>query len=98
MGDPTSSYATIGIAPNFIEARKPPRLHGHCFDKAMSPEGVLCIRHQINDKKGFIHKFILHIKIMGRRVNGISGSLIWSKTLIELISLVVNFGEVWRAQ
>ena len=36
---------------------------------------------------------------MGRRVIGISGSLIWSKTLMELIfNPVVNFGEVRRAQ
>ena len=38
--------------------------------------------------------------IWGRRMIGISGSLIWSKTLIELILLtpVVNFDEVQRAQ
>ena len=36
---------------------------------------------------------------MGRRVIGISGSLIWSKILMELIfNPVVNFGEVRRAQ
>ena len=36
---------------------------------------------------------------MGRRMIGISGSLIWSKTLIELIfNLVVIFGKVRRAQ
>ena len=30
---------------------------------------------------------------------GISGYLIWSKTLMELILIfVVNFGEVWRSQ
>ena len=30
---------------------------------------------------------------------GISGSLLWSKTLIELIlTPMVNFGDVWRAQ
>ena len=29
---------------------------------------------------------------------GISGSLIWSKTLMELISPVVNFSEVQRTQ
>ena len=31
---------------------------------------------------------------------GISGSLIWSKSLMELIfnHCVVNFGEVWRTQ
>ena len=29
---------------------------------------------------------------------GISGSLIWSKTLMELIFNVVNFGEVQRTQ
>ena len=35
----------------------------------------------------------------GRRVIGISGSLMWSKTLMELIfNPVVNFGEVRRAQ
>ena len=35
----------------------------------------------------------------GRRVIGISGSLIWSKTLMELkFNLLVNFGEVRRAQ
>ena len=35
----------------------------------------------------------------GRRVIGISGSLVRSKTLMELIfTLVVNFGEVRRAQ
>ena len=38
-------------------------------------------------------------KYRGRRVIGISGYLIWSKTLMELISNpVVNFGEVRRAQ
>ena len=35
----------------------------------------------------------------GRRVIRISGSLIWSKTLMELyLTPVVNFGEVRRAQ
>ena len=35
----------------------------------------------------------------GRRVIGISGSLIWSKTLMELyLTPVEKFGEVWRAQ
>ena len=35
----------------------------------------------------------------GRRVTGISGSLIWSKTLMELIfNLMVNFDEVRSAQ
>ena len=34
-----------------------------------------------------------------RRVIGISGSLIWSKTLMELVfNSCVNFGEVRRAQ
>ena len=36
---------------------------------------------------------------MGRRLIGISGSLIWSKTLMELMfTPVANFGEVRRAQ
>ena len=35
----------------------------------------------------------------GRRVTGISGSLIWSKILMErYLTPVVNFGEVQRAQ
>ena len=35
----------------------------------------------------------------GRRVIGISGSLIWSKTLMELIfNLVVNIDEVRRTK
>ena len=36
----------------------------------------------------------------GRRMIEISGSLIWSKTLMELIfnPPVVNFGEIPRAQ
>ena len=39
------------------------------------------------------------IKYWGRRVIGISGSLIWSKSLMELIfTPLVNFGEVRRAQ
>ena len=42
---------------------------------------------------------IIIIHIRERRVIGISGSLIWSKTLMELIYLtpVVNLGEVRRA-
>ncbi|KAJ4425974.1 hypothetical protein ANN_27600 [Periplaneta americana] len=32
-GGPTSSKATIGTAPNFIEARKPLHPHGQCYDK-----------------------------------------------------------------
>ena len=41
----------------------------------------------------------IYIYIWGRRVIGISKSLIWSKTLMALIfNTLVNFGEVWRAQ
>ena len=37
--------------------------------------------------------------LRGRRVIGISGSLIWSKTLMErYLTPVVNFGEVLRTQ
>ena len=41
-----------------------------------------------------------NLNLKGRlRVIGISGSLIWSKTLMELIfNPVVNFGEVQKAQ
>ena len=46
----------------------------------------------------FLRNRALH-KHWGRRVIGISGSLIWSETLTELIfPPVVNFGEVRRAQ
>ena len=49
---------------------------------------VQSINNQINNIKIYIYK--------RRRLIGISGSLIWSKTLI--FNPVVNFGEVWRAQ
>ena len=66
MGDPTSSYATIGIAPNFIEARKPPRPHGQCFDKTMSPDKlplILRVAGKLNKKHhGNICKWSLDIE------------------------------------
>lgn len=36
--DPTSTYASIGIALNFIEPCKPSILHRQWFDKEMFPE------------------------------------------------------------
>ena len=51
------------------------------------------------DRQIFIIIFWSSIKDGGRRVIGISGILIWSKTLMELIfKPCVNFSEVRRAQ
>ena len=68
----------------------------------------------ISDIFHFLQEFVLKFKILtyhhvlcflliliqcGRRVIGISGSLIWSKTLMELtFNPLVNFCEVRRAQ
>ena len=51
----------------------------------------------------FVGEVLLHpvysLYIRGRRLIGISGSLIWSKTLMELMfNPVMNFAEVRRAQ
>ena len=32
-----------------------------------------------------MHMYVVHIRIWGRKVIGISGSLMWSRTLMELI-------------
>ena len=59
----------------------------------MSTRLVLLLRFGTSRCLKFVHI------IWGQRVIGISGFLIWSETLMELIfNSVVNFGEVQRAQ
>ena len=67
------------------------------FQHSASDKIVGTIRNHPYLKKG--ESLARLHRLWRRRVIGISGSLIWSKTLMEPILIpVVNFGEVRRAQ